>query len=63
MFFRFQFYMRIFEQTGLLTELIMQVFKSLIPFFALLMLWNGFFTLEYFILEADKDDVEGYEGL
>ena len=55
--------MRIFEQTGLLTELIMQVFGVLAPFFTLLMLWNAFFTLEYYILEADKGEVEGYDGL
>ena len=54
MLFRLQFFMRIFENTGQLTELVVQCFKDLVPFLFLLILWNSFFAVEYYLLGCNE---------
>jgi len=60
---RIQHFIKIYEDYGLLTELIAQSIYKVVPFLVIFLLWNCLFAMELYILKSNLSDVEGFKGI
>jgi len=57
------YFMKVNEKMGLMSALLLGVFKAVIPFLGIFFLWIGFFATMSFILGSNQSLAEGYTGV
>jgi hypothetical protein len=60
---KIQHIIKIYQDYGLLTELIVSSFFKVIPFMTIFMLWTSLFAMELYILKSNRSDADSFQGI